>query len=66
MTVIKQDFNMAGLLTGDLDAPQAMIYNEYAQVLEAKNPRPARCTQPSDLNVIDFNGPSRAPRCSRT
>ena len=36
--VIKQNFDMSGLLKGDLDVAQAMIYNEYAQVLEAKNP----------------------------
>src|SRR5436190_8205037 len=36
--IIKQDFDMSGLLKGDLDTAQAMIYNEYAQVLEAKNP----------------------------
>src|SRR5436190_15238749 len=36
--IIKQNFDMSGLLKGDLDVAQAMIYNEYAQVLEAKNP----------------------------
>jgi NitT/TauT family transport system substrate-binding protein len=56
VTVIKQDFNMAGLLTGDLDVAQAMIYNEYAQVLEAKNPKTGALYKPEDLNVIDFNG----------
>ena len=29
---------MNGLLAGDIDAAEAMTYNEYAQVLEAKNP----------------------------
>ena len=56
VTVIKQDFNMSGLLSGDLDTAQAMIYNEYAQVLEAKNPKTGQLYQPTDLNVIDFNG----------
>jgi len=55
VTVIKQDFNMSGLLTGDLDVAQAMIYNEFAQVLEAKNPATGNLYQPSDLNLIDFN-----------
>ncbi|HEX8025358.1 MAG TPA: ABC transporter substrate-binding protein [Candidatus Limnocylindrales bacterium] len=56
--VIKQNFDMSGLLTNQLDAAQAMIYNEYAQVLEAKNPATGQLYQPSDLNVIDFNDPS--------
>ena len=58
--VIKQNFDMSGLLQGDLDVAQAMIYNEYAQVLEAKNPATGQLYQPSDLNVIDFNDPSVA------
>jgi NitT/TauT family transport system substrate-binding protein len=57
-TVIKQNFNMDGLLNGDLDVAQAMIYNEYAQVLEAKNPTTGALNAPADLNVIDFNDPS--------
>jgi NitT/TauT family transport system substrate-binding protein len=56
--VIKQNFDMSGLLNGDLDVAQAMIYNEYAQVLEAKNPDTGQLYQPSDLNVVDFNDPS--------
>ena len=56
--VIKQDFDMSGLLKGDLDVAQAMIYNEYAQVLEAKNPTTGKLYQASDLNVLDFNDPS--------
>jgi NitT/TauT family transport system substrate-binding protein len=56
--VIKQNFDMSGLLKGDLDVAQAMIYNEYAQVLEAKNPATGQLYQPADLNVVDFNDPS--------
>ena len=56
--VIKQNFDMSGLLKGDLDVAQAMIYNEYAQVLEAKNPATGNLYQPADLNVVDFNDPS--------
>jgi len=56
--IIKQDFDMSGLLSGDLDAAQAMIYNEYAQVLEAKNPATGQLYKPEDLNVVDFNDPS--------
>jgi NitT/TauT family transport system substrate-binding protein len=56
--VIKQNFDMSGLLKGDLDVAQAMIYNEYAQVLEAKNPATGELYKPEDLNVIDFNDPA--------
>jgi len=49
---------MSGLLKGDLDVAQAMIYNEYAQVLEAKNPATGALYQPSDLNLVDFNDPA--------
>ena len=56
--VIQQNFDMSGLLSGDLDVAQAMIYNEYAQVLEAVNPDTGQLYQAGDLNVIDFNDPS--------
>jgi NitT/TauT family transport system substrate-binding protein len=56
--VIQQNFDMTGLLSGDLDVAQAMIYNEYAQVLEAKNPATGKLWTPADLNVIDFNDPA--------
>jgi NitT/TauT family transport system substrate-binding protein len=56
--IIKQDFDMSGLLNGDLDAAQAMIYNEYAQVLEAKDPQTGQLYKPEDLDVVDFNDPS--------
>jgi len=56
--IIKQNFDMSGLLKGDLDVAQAMIYNEYAQVLEAKNPATGALYQPADLNVVDFNDPA--------
>ena len=38
VTLVQQQFDMAGLLDGDIDAAEAMTYNEYAQVLEAVNP----------------------------
>jgi len=49
---------MSGLLSKDLDVAQAMIYNEYAQVLEAKNPATGALYQPSDFNLLDFNDPA--------
>jgi len=53
--LIGQSFDMLALLNGEIDAAEAMIYNEYAQVLEAVNPDTGELYQPEDLNVIDFN-----------
>jgi NitT/TauT family transport system substrate-binding protein len=53
--LVAQDFSMLALLNGDIDVAEAMIYNEYAQVLEAINPDTGELYQPEDLNVIDFN-----------
>jgi NitT/TauT family transport system substrate-binding protein len=54
VTLLKQDFNMEGLLSGDIDAAEAMTYNEYAQVLEAKNPTTGKLYAPDDLNVVSY------------
>ena len=53
--LIQQAFDMNGFLAGDIDAAQAMTYNEYAQVLESKNPATGELFKPEDLNVIDWN-----------
>ena len=53
--LVAQDFTMNALLNEEIDAAEAMIYNEYAQVLEAVNPDTGELYQPEDLNVIDFN-----------
>ena len=55
VTVVSQPFDMSLLLNGQVDAAQAMIYNEYAQVLEQKNPKTGQLYTPAELNVIDFN-----------
>jgi NitT/TauT family transport system substrate-binding protein len=55
VTLAQQQFDMQALLKGDIDAAQAMIYNEYAQVLEAKNPKTGQLYQPGDFNQIDWN-----------
>ena len=54
-TRVIQAFDMSALLKKDIDVAEAMTYNEYAQVLEAKNPATGKLYQPSDLNVIDWN-----------
>lgn len=55
VNLVAQSFDMLALLNGDIDVAEAMIYNEYAQVLEAENPDTGELYQPEDLNVIDFN-----------
>jgi NitT/TauT family transport system substrate-binding protein len=52
---VQQPFDMSLLLNKEIDAAQAMTYNEYAQVLEAKNPATGELYKPEDLNVINFN-----------
>jgi NitT/TauT family transport system substrate-binding protein len=54
-TLVQQQFDMQALLKGDIDAAQAMIYNEYAQVLEAENPDTGQLYTPDDFNRIDWN-----------
>ena len=51
ITLIQQAFDMNGFLAGDIDAAQAMTYNEYAQVLETKNP--------DDRRAVPARGPER-------
>jgi NitT/TauT family transport system substrate-binding protein len=50
-----QPFDMTLLLSKQIDVAEAMIYNEYAQVLEATNPETGELYQPTDLNVINYN-----------
>lgn len=62
---VTQDFDMLELLaaydgcaaedTDCVDVAEAMIYNEYAQLLETVNPDTGELYQPEDLNVIDYN-----------
>jgi NitT/TauT family transport system substrate-binding protein len=52
---VTQNFDMVAFLNRELDAAEAMIYNEYAQVLEATNPETGALYKPEDLNVIDYN-----------
>lgn len=50
-----QPFDMSLLLNREVDAAEAMIYNEYAQVLETVNPETGELYTPEDLTVIDYN-----------
>jgi NitT/TauT family transport system substrate-binding protein len=53
--IVQQQFDMNAFLAGDIDAAQAMTYNEYAQVLEATNPATGKQYTPADFNVVDWN-----------
>ncbi len=54
VTLLQQNFDMNGLLSGEIDAAEAMTYNEYAQVLEAKNPATGELYTAADLNVVSY------------
>jgi NitT/TauT family transport system substrate-binding protein len=53
--LVGQQFDMLALLNGEIDAAEAMTYNEYAQVLEAVNPDTGELYQPEDFNVVNYN-----------
>lgn len=52
--IITQDFNMNAFLQGDIDAAQAMTYNEYAQLLETVDPETGELYTEDDFNVISY------------
>ncbi len=54
VTLLQQNFDMNGLLNGEIDAAEAMTYNEYAQVLEAINPDTGKLYTPEELNVVSY------------
>ncbi len=54
VTLVGQNFDMVALLEGEIDAAEAMTYNEYAQVLEAENPATGELYTPEDFNVISY------------
>jgi NitT/TauT family transport system substrate-binding protein len=45
---------MQALLKKEIDAAQAMSYNEYAQLLEATNPATGKLYTPDDFAIIDW------------
>ena len=53
--LVQQQFDMLALLNREIDAGQAMTYNEYAQLLEAVNPDTGELYQPEDFNVISYS-----------
>lgn len=52
--IVQQPFDMSLLLNREIDAAQAMTYNEYAQLLEANNPDTGELYQPEDFTVINY------------
>ena len=52
--ITTQDFSMNALLDGDVDAAQAMTYNEWAQVLETVNPATGELYTPEDFDVVSY------------
>jgi NitT/TauT family transport system substrate-binding protein len=60
VTIVPQDFTMTAFLNGEIDAAQAMIYNEYAQVLEAKNPDTGALYTAADMDVISMESAGTA------
>ncbi len=54
VTLVAQQFDVSGLLSGDIDAIEAMTYNEYAQVLETTNAATGKLYTPDDLNVVSY------------
>jgi NitT/TauT family transport system substrate-binding protein len=55
VTLVQQQFDMNAFLAGDIDAAQAMTYNEYAQLLESTNPATGKLYTPDDFNAINWN-----------
>ncbi|MEP6639035.1 MAG: ABC transporter substrate-binding protein [Chloroflexota bacterium] len=54
VNIVAQQFDMVAFGAHEIDAAQAMIYNEYAQVLETKNPKTGQLYTADDLNVISW------------
>lgn len=54
VSITTQDFSMNALLDGDVDAAQAMTYNEWAQILEVVNPDTGELYQPDDFDVVSY------------
>lgn len=54
VSITTQDFSMNALLDGDVDAAQAMTYNEWAQILEVINPATGELYQPEDFDVVSY------------
>ena len=64
-TRVEQDFDMSELIAAQdgcaasdsdcVDVAEAMVYNEWAQLLEATDPETGELYKPDQFNVIDYN-----------
>jgi NitT/TauT family transport system substrate-binding protein len=52
---VVQASDMKAFLARELDAAEAMIYDEYAEVLETTDPATGQLYKPDQLNVLDWN-----------
>ncbi len=55
LMLVPQPFNLSGLLAGEVDAAQALIYNSYGALLGEVNPATGELFQPQEFNLIDMN-----------
>lgn len=53
--LVQQQFDMNAFLAKDIAAAQAMSYNEYAQLMETKNPATGKLYTADDFTTIDWN-----------
>ena len=54
VTLVAQQFDVSGLTSGDIDAIEAMNYNEYAQMLETTNEKTGKPYTADDLNIVSY------------
>ena len=54
VSITTQDFSMNALLDGDVDAAQAMTYNELAQLLATVNPDTGVLYTTDDLDIVYY------------
>jgi NitT/TauT family transport system substrate-binding protein len=52
---VVQASDMKAFLAREIDAAEAMIYDEYAEVLETTDPATGQLYKPAQLNVLDWN-----------
>jgi NitT/TauT family transport system substrate-binding protein len=53
--MVQQNFDMEALINREIESAQAMVYNEYGQLLEAADPETGEQLQADQFNVIDWN-----------
>jgi len=54
VSITTQGFDMSALLNGDVDAAQAMTYNELAQLFETVNPATGELYTEDDVDIVYY------------